>query len=117
MNIYSQNIYSPWKDPLEKSTIIRRQLDNNQMKSRKVRRNKCVIAIRLRSFDVQVAIRISVVSGDRKTKPIGLNKKRDLLFHTTEKSRRRTDLRQDLMQELKGIQFLSQRLFSLLSLG
>ena len=36
------------------------------MKSRKVRRNKCVIAIRLRSFDVQVAIRISVVSSDRK---------------------------------------------------
>lgn len=86
------------------------------MKSRKVRRNKCVIAIRLRSFDVQVAIRISVVSSDRKPKPIGLNKKRDLLFHTTEKSRR-TDLRQDLMQELKGIPFLSQRLFSLLSLG
>lgn len=76
------------------------------MKSRKVRRNKCVIAIRLRSFDVQVAIRISMVSSDRKPKPIGLNKKRDLLFHTTEKSRRRTDLRQDLRaQSSKGFSF------------
>lgn len=39
------------------------------------------------------------------------------MVHTTAKSRRRADLRQDLMEELKGIQFLSLHLLSLLPLG
>lgn len=32
MNICDQYIHSPWEDPLGKSTVIRRQLDNSEMK-------------------------------------------------------------------------------------
>lgn len=75
MNICSQNIRSPWEDHLKKSTIIRKQLGNNEMKSRKLRRNKCVLAIKLRRSDVQVAIRILMAASDRKPNPTGLSEK------------------------------------------
>lgn len=39
------------------------------------KKKKCVIAIRLSWFDVQVAIRILLVACDRKPNPADLNKK------------------------------------------
>lgn len=63
------------------------------------KKKKCVIAIRLSWFDVQVAIRILLVASDRKPNPADLNKKRDLPVQTNEKSRR-ADLKHDLMQEV-----------------
>lgn len=56
MNICDEYIHSPWEDLLGKSTVIRRQLDNDEMKSRNLKRNKCIVALRLRWPDVYMPL-------------------------------------------------------------
>lgn len=102
-----EHMWSVYSLSLGKPMIIRRQLGNNELKSRNARRNKGVAAIGVRWPDIQVPWDYGCKW--QKTQPNRLKQKK-----RPTGSYSQADLRYVLMQRLKMSQFFSLYLLSLL---